>query len=79
MKEVEVIATFLKDGTIKPFRFRLIEDDSFIVINISRILYFDVDRKNEYIKYKCECVVQNKMRIIDVFFYKNKFTWYVKI
>lgn len=69
-----------KDNTITPYRFRLVaEDESLIVVNVDRVLFSEADRKGEIIKYRCECIIQDRKRIVDIYFKKMDMKWYLKV
>ena len=80
MKEIEVIASYNLKGYIKPHRFRLTtEDESLLVVNIDRILFSEKDRKGETIKYRCECVMHQRKKYVDIYFYRDKMKWCLKM
>ena len=80
MKDIEMLATYNVKGQIQPFRFRLIaEDESLIVIKIDHIFSSDIDRKNETIKFRCSCIINELKKTVDIYFKKYELKWYLKI
>lgn len=80
MKEIEMLVTYDVKGEIHPFRFRLEgEDESLIVINIDHIFYNEPDRKNEIIKFRCSCVINNLKKTVEIYYKKYEMKWYLDI
>lgn len=80
MKQIEMIVTFNDKGIPRPFRFRLeSEDESLLVININKILFQEENKRDSIIKYKCECVIQDRKRTVDIYYYKNDMKWFLSM
>ncbi|NLY47238.1 MAG: hypothetical protein GX053_14810 [Tissierella sp.] len=80
LKEVEMIASFDTEGTLRPHRLRLVsEDESLVVIKVVGILYEDINIAYKTIRYRCECVIQNKVRTVDLYYYIEKMMWYLDL
>lgn len=78
MKQIEMLATYNIKGIIQPFRFRLIAvDESLVVIKINHILFQEVDRKNEVIKFRCNCIMNDLKRTVDIYYKKYEMKWYL--
>ena len=78
LKQIEVITSTNIEGKMRPHKFRLqAEDESLVVVPIMGIIYMEEDKKEKRIKYRVKCVIQNKERICDLFFYKSEMKWYV--
>lgn len=79
-KTVDVVAYFKPEGEIRPYRFRVTKDDGeYEVIKIKRILqqdYYDV-KKNTYIIFKCEVILNQCRRCLDLKFEKPSCKWYL--
>lgn len=80
MKQIEMLVTFDDKGVSHPFRFRLeSEDESLVVVNIDKILFQEENKRDSIIKYRCECVIQDRKRPVDIYYYKNDMKWYLSI
>lgn len=79
MKEVEVIAEFLTDGTIKPFKIRLSENDDLIVIPIKRLLFTENLRNTNYVRFGVETVINDTLKRCELFYYPVDYRWYLKM
>lgn len=80
MQEIEMIATFIPGKLPKPYRFRVkIEDESLLAITIDKILFAEEDRKQKSIEYRCECIIQDRKKIVDIFFMKTSMKWFLKL
>lgn len=78
MKEIEVIAIFSPDKLPSPIRFRVTaEDESLVVVKIDRILFAEEEKKEQKIKYRCQCTINGKTRTMDIFFWKPTMQWFV--
>lgn len=76
MKEIEMIADHLVDGSIRPIRFRIIENEQINVVKIERLIHENkLKGKNEY---KCEVIINEVKRIVILQFQKDSTTWYLK-
>jgi hypothetical protein len=79
MKEIEMI-TYMSEGKVRPYRFRLVaEDQSLLVVNIDRILFAEENKREGIIKYRCECIINENKRIIDIYFNKFQTKWYLNV
>ena len=79
MKAIETIVHIDKEGNMWPYRFRLTaEDESLVVVNISRVLFCEEETKGR-LKYRCECVIQDRKRCVDIYFKKMDMRWYLKV
>ncbi|MEQ8156129.1 MAG: hypothetical protein ABRQ25_14785 [Clostridiaceae bacterium] len=61
-KQIEMIAWFKNDGTPKPLRFRMKnEDDTFSVIKVDRVIYNETEKLagNPMILFMCQSLVNN--------------------
>jgi hypothetical protein len=80
LKKVEVIVSTDKEGKTTPYRIRLVaEDGELVVIPIISILFAEEIRKESTIKYRIKCQVQERERIMDLFFSKVNMQWHLKI
>lgn len=80
MKKIEMLVTFDNKGILHPFRFRLeAEDESLVVINIDHVLFKEVDRKEETIKFRCTCKINNLKRTVDIYYNKYVMEWYLDL
>lgn len=76
MKEIEMIADHLVDGSIRPIRFRIIENEQINVVKIERLIHENkLKDKNEY---KCEVIINEIKRVVILLFKKDSTTWYLK-
>lgn len=73
-----MIATFSKEGRPYPYRFRLVaEDETFIVVNIDKILFMEENKRENIIKFRCNCIINDTKRTVDIYFYKMSAKWYM--
>jgi len=80
LKKVEIIAYTSKEGKMNPSRIRLTaEDGELMVIPIVSVLFAEEIRKESTIKYRIKCQVQERERIMDLFFSKVNMEWHLKI
>lgn len=76
MTKIEMIADHLVDGSIRPIRFRIIENEQINVVKIERLIHENkLKDKNEY---KCEVIVNEIKRVVILQFQKDSTTWYLK-
>lgn len=80
MREIEVIAIFSPDRLPSPIRFRIVaEDESFVVVKIGKILFAEEQKKEQKIKYRCQCTINSQKRIVDIFFWKPTMQWFLDV
>lgn len=78
-KKVEVITLFLEDGTIKPIRLRLVDEDGeFRVFNI-KIIDREVDKKISIVKFKIKININGVDKVCKLLFYGTTYEWYLDI
>lgn len=76
-KSIDVIASFIKDKKPIPIRFRLIEDEKNIVINVDKIISIDKEKlagQNIYV-YKCQSVIDNIQKPYELKYDIEKCKW----
>jgi hypothetical protein len=79
MKPIEMICTFDEEGNVRPYRFRLMENDEKITIQIKSIM----DKKEERvlgkksITFTCLCPMYDKKMIYIVKFDLDSCKWYL--
>lgn len=60
-----MLTSFDDKGAICPFRFRLqAEDERLVVIKIDKVLFNEENKSDGTIKYRCECIIQDKKQIV---------------
>lgn len=70
---VPAITSFSKDGDIKPLYFSI----NGTKIQILKIKWQEVEK--EWVNhFKCEIVINNTIKEVDLYFYKNKNVWTLK-
>lgn len=55
-KPIEVICSFTKQGTPRPIRFRVFEDDHSIVIPIDKLIHYEETKlgRDVFITFRCQ-------------------------
>lgn len=76
-KPIDIIAVFDKYGTVKPIRFKIMENDERKTINIDRIVQMD---KSDYSAnrvriFTCESIVENYLKTFQLRYDLNTMRW----
>lgn len=76
-KSIEMISYFRTDGTIRPLRFRMEEDDGCEVIKISRIIRCETEKLcgNKMMVYTCCAVIDGIEKIFEIKYDVEKMKW----
>ena len=76
-RPIEVICSFTKQGTINPVRFRLLEDDNPIVVDVKKIIHFTEEKlgRDIFITFRCQSYVLGIFRDYELRFYKQECKW----
>lgn len=72
-KEIEVIAYFDMDGSIKPLKFRIEENDTYKVIKIEKIISTQLE--DRILIFKCCSIIGDREMIFEIKYDVDKFTW----
>lgn len=76
-KPIEVIASFTPLGTIRPRRFRLLEDDYPLVVDIKKVVHFVEGKigRDVVITFRCQSYVQGIYKDYELRFDKAQCKW----
>lgn len=69
---VPVIASFTSDGRIKPLYFS-VDGIQFKIDNI-----LSQDERVSRIHFRCDITLSDRVEQVDLYFYKNEYTWTLK-
>ena len=72
-KKIEVVAYFDIDGSIKPIKFRLEEDDTYKVIKIEKVISTQLEDK--MLVFNCSTSLGEREKIFEIKYDAEKFTW----
>ncbi|WP_243156051.1 hypothetical protein [Clostridium sp. C2-6-12] len=72
-KEIEVIAYFDIDGSIKPIKFRIDENDTYKVIKIEKIISTQLE--DRILLFKCSSFISDREVIFEIKYDIDNFTW----
>lgn len=72
-KGIEVVAYFDIDGSIKPLKFRIEENDTYKVIKIEKII--STQWEDKILIFKCSSVIGDREMIFKIKYDIEKFTW----
>jgi len=68
-RPVEMVAWFTQDGTPKPVRFRLVNEEGiYTIIKIDRIISKDKEKLagNEMLIFRCESMIKDVQKIYEI-------------
>lgn len=77
-RPVEMIATFTKNGTVRPARFRLqTEEQSEIVVKVDRIIAQNLEKLagNKMLVYRCQSIINGSERIYELKYELDTCKW----
>jgi len=77
-KSIEMIAWFTEDGSPKPVRFRIKNDDeSVTVINVDRVIFKDLEKLavNKMILFRCQSVINDVDKLYELKYEINTCKW----
>lgn len=80
MKQIEMIAWFVKDNYPIPLRYRIkSEDDTLIVIKVDKILFKEEEKiaGNRMIVYRCESIINQIQIPFELKYEISTFKWYL--
>ena len=72
-KEIEVVAYFDTDGSIKPLKFRIEEGDTYKVIKIQKVI--STQWEDKMLIFKCSSTISDREIIFEIKYDIEKFTW----
>lgn len=72
-KKIEVVAYFDIDGSIKPIKFRIEENDTYKVIKIEKVISTQLEDK--VLIFKCNSTIGDREIIFEIKYDIEKFTW----
>ena len=72
-KEIEIVAYFDIDGSIKPLKFRLEEDDTYKVIKIEKVISTQLEDK--MLIFKCSTTIGEREKVFEIKYDIENFTW----
>jgi hypothetical protein len=72
-KKIEVIAYFDIDGSIKPIKFRIEENDTYKVIKIEKIISTQLE--DRILIFKCSSIISDREVIFEIKYDIENFTW----
>ncbi|MBL4931788.1 MULTISPECIES: hypothetical protein [Clostridium] len=79
-KTIEMIAWFTEDGTPRPIRFKVKnEDESTTVIKVDRVLYKEKEKiaGNPMILFRCQSVINEASRVYELKYEMNTCKWLI--
>lgn len=68
-KSIEMIAWFREDGTPKPLRFRIRNnDDSKTIIKVDKVIYTDTEKLagNPMLIFRCQSIINNVDKVYEL-------------
>ncbi|MDP4144401.1 MAG: hypothetical protein Q8936_07955 [Bacillota bacterium] len=77
-KPIQMIAWFTEEGTPKPIRFRICnEDDTYSVIKIDRIICSNLEKLagNPMLIFKCQSIIKGVERVYELKYELNSCKW----
>lgn len=77
-KSIDMISYFLKDGSIKPVRFKLIDEDGENqVFKIQRVNYVDEEKIAGVLikKFICQVQINNIIKIFEIRYNSDQLKW----
>ena len=76
-KNIEMIATFTRDGDIKPIRFRISENDELVVLKIDRVVKKEKEKicGENVFRFTCMLTVNNAERLCEIRYNTNSMIW----
>ena len=72
-KEIEVIAYFDTDGSIKPIKFRIEEADTYKVIKIEKVI--STQWEDKLLIFKCNSTIGDREIMFEIKYDIENFTW----
>ena len=72
-KQIEVVAYFDIDGSIKPIKFRIEEADVYKVIKIEKII--STQWEDKMLIFKCSATIADREKIFEIKYDIEKLTW----
>lgn len=72
-KQIEVVAYFDIDGSIKPIKFRIEEVETYKVIKIEKVVSTQLEDK--MLIFKCNSTIGDREIIFEIKYDIEKFTW----
>lgn len=72
-KGIEVVAYFDIDGSIKPLKFRIEENDTYKVIKIEKIISTQLE--DRILIFKCSSIIGDREMIFEIKYDIEQFTW----
>ena len=72
-KQIEIIAYFDIDGSIKPIKFRIEEAETYKVIKIEKVI--STQWEDKMLIFKCSSTIGNREIIFEIKYDTEKLTW----
>ena len=72
-KQIDIVAYFDIDGSIKPLKFRLEEDDTYKVIKIEKVISTQLEDK--MLIFKCSTTIGEREKVFEIKYDIENFTW----
>lgn len=72
-KQIEMVAYFDIDGSIKPLKFRIEESDTYKVIKIEKVI--STQWEDKILIFKCSSVIGDREMMFEIKYDTEKFTW----
>lgn len=72
-KQIEMVAYFDIDGSIKPLKFRIEESDTYKVIKIEKVI--STQWEDKILIFKCSSVIGDREMMFEIKYDIEKFTW----
>ena len=77
-RPIEMIATFTKNGIVRPAKFRMqTEEQSEIVIKVERIIAQNLEKLagNKMLVYRCQSIINGRERIYELKYELDTCKW----
>jgi hypothetical protein len=79
MKPVEMIAVHAKEGGLRPYRFRYLEGEGHVTIQVKRVVTTTREKINgrHTLVFRCESVIRGMMRPYELKYDVEAMQWYL--
>ena len=79
MMPVEMIAHHTKEGGVRPIRFRFMEEEAYVTVQVKRVITSAKERINgrHTLVFRCESVIQGVLRQYELKYEVEAMKWYL--
>lgn len=76
-KPVEMIASFTREGILRPIRYRLMDEDEEVVVNVDQVLTRaeEKDGRDRVMLFRCQSVVGGVQKVFELKFEVQTGKW----